>query len=395
MPQAASLSVRDVASILGRSQGPELFFQQTFTPLASPIIPNPIPLNRPMSHILIAWRGRIVVGGAAYTTVNDENVLNLIQRIRLTGTHRRFGALVPIDITGATAYGFFRMLRRGWGAVTLRAGAVTVPQYVNPYTGDAFDGTVNNFDVEVFYLIPTYPLVNNAQRLTAVPFYYQSQDWSDTLRLQLFFGDRTSLGTPAGATTVDFQQYGGGSGTSPIVSVYAAYELFGPLANSISGAVVIRSEQPSSSPITSVAQGIRLALLEKQKTTNVLIKTGTLQTGTSAGVQVFERLNDRLINRTQIIVDNKPVRNNFDNFATIAYQRSVWDTSPLHSLTQQPNSGYTIFSFDESQNPLTYFRGDLLEGGSTFVVSSDVVTAGANNFATVLQEQVIGEPGVL
>ena len=86
-------SARDLASILGRNQGPELFFQQTFATLQSPVIPKNLNVNRPLERIHIVWRGRVTIAGANFTAVAAEAPQTIIQRIRLVGTHQRFGSL--------------------------------------------------------------------------------------------------------------------------------------------------------------------------------------------------------------------------------------------------------------------------------------------------------------
>lgn len=385
----AGLSVRDVASILGRNQGPELFFQQPFAILTQPIIPKTISLNRPLERIHIVWRGRIAVTVAAYTSVFPEAAQNIIQRILVNGTHRRFGAIVPVDLTGPTAYQWASLFTPYGGTLydTIPAGGTDNNRAaaVANQTGN-FDGSVGNHDVEIHYSIPVWPVVNNAAKLTAVPFLWQQRDWEDTLRVQLFFGDRTSLGVPAAGTVVAFEQFGGGVGTSPTVSIFTNYEILGPLADSVVSAVCIRAESPVTGVVTGIANNVRLAQLQKQKTTNIVFKTGTIPAaGLSAGVQVFDTLVDTILDRTQVLVDNKPLRNNFANFALKGYNNQAFRT-----LIRR---GYNFFSFIDSQNPLTYFRGDLLSGGSQFELQSDIRTAGATQAVNMIQEQVLGEPG--
>lgn len=380
---AATLSLRDVASILGRNQGPELFFQQTFTPLTSPIIPQNISLNRPMERLHIVFRGRITIAAAGFTPF-PEALHNLIQRIRLTGTHRRFGALVPIDLTGGTAARMSYLYRDNGSPAAVRVAGQDVYGGNSAETQSStstFTGAIGSHDVEVHWEIPLTPIVNPAAKLTAVPFLYMKDDWQDTLSLQLFFGDGSSLGGVA--ANVTFTAFGSAVG-SPTVSVFTNYEILGPLSQSISPAVVVRTEQPAQGAVTAVANRIRLQLLQKQKTTNVLVKTGTIPAGLSAGVQVFGTLVNTILDQTQILVDNKPLRNNFADFAQRLYAAYSFDVTP--------QNGYLPFSFIESQNPLTYFRGDLLSGGSTFEVISNVLTAGATQAVNVVQEQVLGDP---
>ncbi len=85
------LTAREVHSILGRNQGPELFYQQQFAAGTQPIIPKNLNLNRPMERLHLVFRGRVTIGVANYTAVAAEAPQTIIQRIRVFGTHRRFG----------------------------------------------------------------------------------------------------------------------------------------------------------------------------------------------------------------------------------------------------------------------------------------------------------------
>jgi hypothetical protein len=384
---AVNLTARDIASILGRNQGPELFFQQAFATLTSPIIPKPVNVNRPLERFHIVWRGRVVIGVANFTAVAAEAPQTIIQRIRLIGTHKRFGSLVPVDLTGATTFVLMRLFREGRGNseyITTGAGQPTrqaEPSVPFAQTLANF-GNTGTYDIEIHYSLPVAPILPSSSRIAVVPFLFQQTDWADTLQLQLFFGDQTSFGTPGGTTTTTFSSFGSGSG-SPLVSIFTNYDILGPLATSIASAVVLRSEQLSTT-LTAIANNQRVQLLQKQKTTNIIVKSGVLLTGTSGGVQVYASLSDTILDFTQPIVDNKPIRNNFSNFAQKEYAGLAFSTV----LPQ----GYINFTFLDSLNPLTYYRGDLLAGGSTFELDTNVVSANANNGVAVIQEQVIGDP---
>lgn len=380
-----TFSQRDLASILGRNQGPELFFQQTFNAGQSPIIPKNLNVNRPLERIHIIWRGRVTIAGANYTAVSAEAPQTILQRLRLTGTHQRFGSLVPVDITGATLFALARLTR--FRGASLLINGVRQPELNVPLnqSGATF-GNIGTYDLEIHYELPMGPILAISSKIAVVPFLFMNADWGDTLQLQLFFGDQTSFGTLAGGTTTTFSAFGSNTG-SPLVTIMTNYEILGPLAGSIATAVVLRSEQTQTAPVSANGNAIRLQLLQKQKTTNIFVKTGTVLTGTNAGISVFASLSDTVLEMTQPVVDNKPIRNNFNNFAAKEYYGFAFDTV----LPQ----GYLNFSFLDAQQPLTYYRGDLLAGGSTFELDSNVVGGGANVNCNVLQEQVIGDPGAV
>lgn len=384
---AGNLSARQVASLLGRNQGPEFFFQQPWTALNNVVIPKAINLNRPLERIHGVWQGRIAVGTANIAPVYVESVQNLIQTWKLTGTHAAFKAITPINLTGADAFAWPKLFKARGSSIYVngaRSENLDIPAGFPAGTG--FLGTTGGspYDTEIHYDIPLTPVLPVAAKVSLVPFLYQQKDWGDTLQLFLTFADATALGT-LGTAVVTFTAFQSGAGT-PQLFLFTNYEILGALAESISSAVVIRNTQniPQSN-ITSASSTLqRLQLLQKQKTTNILLKSGALAAGTSAGVSVYSTLSDLIFQQTQVTVDNKPVKNNFLNAAFKEYQ--------AYSFDARWPQGYLDFSFLDSMNPLTAYPADQLAGGSVFELDSQVLTGGATNFAEVIQEQYLGVP---
>lgn len=380
---AKQLSRRNIASLLGRNQGPEQFFQQTFSPLTSPILPQNINLNRPLERLHIVAQFRVTITGHDYDVVAAEAPQTLLQRVILKGTHRVFNALTPIDMQGATIFAYSRLFRQRGCSLYIngvRQPEPNVPFFQIPSTF----GAIGTYDVEVHYDLPLTPILPPSSKLGSIPFMFMEADWANTLQLQLFFGDKSSFGTPNAATVVAITAFGQNSG-SPVFTVLTNYEILGPLAGQIQGAVCIRNEQAATGNVSQAGANKQLALLQKQKTLNVVIKTGSVLLGTSAGVQVFASLTDQMLEQTQIQVDNKPIRNNFMNAAAKEYAGYAFDTV----LPE----GYLNFPFDDSTNPLTYFRGDKVAGGSTFQLQTAVANAIENPLCTIVQEMVFGTPG--
>lgn len=385
---AGNLTVRQVASLLGRNQGPEFFFQQPWTALNNVVIPKAINLNRPLERVHMVWQGRIAITVANMSPVYVESVQNMIQTFKLTGTHAAFKALTPINLTGADAFAWPKLFRPRGSSIYVngaRSENLDIPAGFPAATG--FLGTTagSPYDTEVHYDIPLVPVLPSATKVSVVPFLYQQKDWGDTLQIFLTFADNTALGT-VGTSVTTFTAFGSASGT-PQLFLMTNYEILGALAESISSAVVIRNTQniPQANITSASATLSRLQLLQKQKTTNVLVKSGALAAGTSAGVTVYSTLSDLIFQQTQIIVDNKPIRNNFLNAAYKEYAGYSFDAR----LPQ----GYLPFSFIDSMNPLTAYPADQLAGGSTFEIDSQVLTGGATNFAEIIQEQYLGVPG--
>jgi len=334
----------------------------------------------------MVWQGRIAITVANIPAVYPESIQNLIQTFKLTGTHAAFKSITPINLTGADAFAWPKLFKpRGNSTYvnTARADNLDIPAGFP--TGTGFLGTTagSPYDTEIHYNIPLTPVLPVATKVSLVPFLYQQKDWGDTLQVFLTFADATALGT-AGAT-IAFTGFGSGAG-NPNLFLFTNYEILGALAESISSAVTIRNTQNvPQAQITSQASTLqRLQLLQKQKTTNILLKSGLLAAGTSAGVSVYSALSDAIFEQTQLVVDNKPVRNNFLNTAYKEYQ--------AYSFDARWPQGYLAFSFLDSMNPLTAYPADQLAGGSVFELDSQVKTANAANFAEVIQEQYLGVP---
>jgi hypothetical protein len=385
---AGKLTARQIASLLGRNQGPEFFFQQPFAALNSLVIPKAVNLNRPLERFHIMWKGRIAVGTANITTVYPESIQNLIQQIKLNGTHATLKGITPILLTGADAFAWPKLFRSRGGTTYVngaRCDNLDIPAGFPAGTG--FLGTTagSPYDTEIHYDIPLTPVLPAAAKFTIAPFLYHQRDWGDTLQIFLAFADATALGA-LGTAVVTFTAFGSGAG-SPQVYVFANYEILGALADKVSPAVVIRNTQNIPQGNITGASSVlqRLQLLQKQKTTNILLKSGLLAAGTSAGVSVYSALSDVIFEQTQVIVDNKPIRNNFLNAAYREYQSLAFDA-------RWPQ-GYLDFSFIDSINPLTAYPGDQLAGGASFELDSQIATGNAANFAEVIQEQYLGTPG--
>jgi hypothetical protein len=379
---ARGLTPRQVAQVLSRYQGPEQFFQQPFNVLDSPVLPNNINLNRPMESIEMWWLGRVTIAGANYDTVAAEAPQTIIQKVILQGTHKKFNQIIPINMSGATIFAWPRLFQEKGNSLIING--VMQPELSVPLSQvPANFGNIGTYDLAIQYTIPLAPMFGPAARRSVNYFLYQPQDWvGQSLQLQLFFGDATSFGTPNIATTVTFSALGSNTG-QPQVMIDTNYAILGAAANKISAGVIIRNEQSfQGGSLSSIGNNIRIAQLQKQKTTNVVLKTGVQLAGTSPSVIVFQTLDDTVLERTQIIVDNKPVKNNNLNIIAKNYAGRQFNTTVP--------GGYLNFPFVESQTPLTYFRGDQVSGGSNFEIDSDVLTN--TGFGTFVQEQVLGNP---
>ena len=382
---AVRLTPGQVSRLLGRNQGPEFFFQQAWTPLQTVQIPKNVNLNRPLERIIIRWDGRITIAGAPMAAVFPEALQSLIQQVQLQGQHRVFGALVPLQLTGADIFAWPGLFKPA-GNVILINGVRVNPMGVPNGMPLATFGNVGTYDIRVFWEIPLVPTLPVSSKLNCVPFLYMQNDWADTLNLQLTMGDATSLGTQGAGGSATFSAFGSGAG-NPQFFVYTNYEILGALADKLTTAVTIRAIQqvPQGNITAASANLVKLAQLQKYKTLNAVLKSGLLAAGTSPGVQVYAALSDVIFEQTQIRVDNKAIRNNLSNLTYKDYLRYAFDA------LAQPE-GYLPMSFVDSLNPRTAFDGDLVSGGSSFEVDSQIIAANAANYAEVIQEYYQGTP---
>jgi hypothetical protein len=389
------LSQRDVASVLGRTQGPEKFVSIPFAPGGSNYIQRVLNLTRPLEslHFVLRIRARFV--DHSMVTIAAEAPQTLLQRLRIQGTHREWSNLTPVDLTGATMFAWNQLWNPKGNSVYMSTNGgpvIRLPQLGTPIqslvAGTTFGKVNDYYDLEIHWDLPVTPLFPPAKKGVIAPFYWYPQDWADTIQIQPFFGDAASFGSIVGdGGDVEFTDYGSDSGVGTF-DVYANYTILSSLANAMQSAVCVRSTNTVQAPVQSVSVYSLIQLLQKQKTLNVVLKAGTAFTGNDLqpGVQVFRTLSDTMLANTQIVLDNKRIRDNQSNMS-----QKEFVGRQFASVFPQ---GYLPFSFDDSQNPLTAFRGDNVPGGSTYGVFSDVTSAGSDQYCEVVQEQVYGDPGL-
>jgi hypothetical protein len=216
-------------------------------------------------------------------------------------------------------------------------------------------------------------------------FLLMEQDWGDTLQIQLQFGDKSALGDTTGST-VTISGYGGTG--SPTYEVHTCFSILGDLRSTFANrtGVTLRNET-FMTQFTALATNMRLQQMQKKVTTNVLVKSGVIETTLqSPGIVGFETLSDRQLDATQIVVDNKPIRNNSSNVISKSWlARQFGVNAP---------QGYFLLSFVDSNNMMTAYRGDKLDAGVQYDLNSNVIQANAANRQTVTQETIIGGPFV-
>lgn len=381
------------ATQLARFSEPEFWFQSAPAIAAAGGLtvvnpPGPVNLTRSIESLTIQILLRATVTVAPYTAVAPEAPQNFLQRVQLQGNHKDYGGITPLNMTGATimALGQTAQLIGGGGEILVsrNGGALTRFNGFGRPIVSPFDGTVATHDMILIYHIPFGPTIlpSPIKYKQSTNFLLQPLDWGNTLNLQIQLGDASSFGDPTGAT-VALAGFGGVG--NPTVNVFANYALLGTFQNKVQrSGVTIRNEQQLPSQVAA-ANGVLLQQMGHQITTLVLLKTGRLQAaGLSAGVDTLATMTDVQLEATQIVVDNKALRNNTNNMVEKAYHERMFNTVVPE--------GYFPLTFVEGGSSLLAYRGDKLPGGSQFNLQTNVLTTNANQRQRLLQEYVLGGP---
>lgn len=377
------LIARDAS--VGRYSGPEQHDLRSVDP-TNPVTVSLLPfsLRRPIESIVVVFKGRITVTVGAYAQVGCEAPQNLIQRFILRGNHSKFGSQVPWDISGAAAFIYPMHFQREGGQVYLSKAGGNLTLQNNPsvpYT-NTFDGTVATHDFLMIYHLQMPPhLGGQSGKRQEANYLFYARDWNDSLQLDIQIGDKSALGDSTGAT-VAFTAFQSATG-NPSLQTLVNYGGLGGFEGAAVPGVTIRNEQLLTN-VTAAGLQLRLMQLQKQITNSIIVKSGTIETTLmTAGVQTFETYSDLLLDRTQVLVDQKQIRRVDSNFAERGYVN--------RKLNNRPIQGHWPIMFIESQQALNAYRGDDPDIQSAdFALFSDAIGVGANTRVSVIQERVIG-----
>lgn len=360
-----------------------------------------VDLSTPLLGMQFTLKGRVTVGTAAVTALTPESFLNLLFRMDIFGQHKILQSDThPFVMDGAMWAGIMTMhKRRGFRlAVSKAAGALTndpVPQtpYGGPFAAGAaggvgFDGTVNTFDFILDIPVFFYPL--GVGDMFKPGFMWRSEEWGDSLQLQITPGGQPSasanagsLGTSGATTTISFTAFQSGAG-NPTLDIYGLPVIQGATtglpAQTVPG-LLIRSTSPRTTQVQTTGTDIQLAQLQKRKTSRVYLKAGL-----STNPPVFTSLSDSMISKVglQVGTDKFP-RNKVDWFT---WKHDAADSYPEAS---DPVQGYAFHDFLQHRSPFGAYAGDNIDAGSTFYIIGDPNGAATNTLLTV-QEQIIREP---
>jgi hypothetical protein len=366
-----------------------------------------IDLSLPIRGLRLNFKGRLVIGTAAFTSVNPEGFLNLISNIVIQGTNaRQKGNITLWSCDMATAWVMSHLYalkaNRFTISTTGAGGDATVPLPGTPFpaAGTAvpnqasgyINGATGTYDWIITLDLPFHPNAMNGlgkSPNSVVGFLVRNEEWKDSLQIQMVFGTQAgagatgSLGVSAGTTTVTFSAYNSGSG-SPTIDVYSLPVLMGlDLKDTVLPGVYSRVTQPITSILQSAGPSTTTLInLQKQPTSRIIAKFGT--TTATSFAPAMATLSDLIVSTLGISLGgNRNVRNNLD--LTSHKQQ----TTDVHS--REPIQGYTLLDFMDGGNSDSAFPGQDIGDGATFqLVGTPAGTA--NALGIVVQEQMIHVP---
>ena len=363
-----------------RWTGPQQYYTRNydFNTQTSEILPTKLVLEKPHERLLILAMFRLTITTADYTTVLPEAPQTLLRQLRVWGNAGAFGAQTMTQMTGATLFAAPYCFDNAQICFCEINGVQIDPPSI-PFL-PALSGAQGIYDIIVVWQVPTAPwgIQNDTQRSR---YTFSPQDWGNTISVETSWGDRTSIGTPAGGTVATFTAYNSTTGL-PTVSYYQNFALLGKeRAMTKQNALVLRTERQLTNFTAAVSQA-QLAQLEQRVTTNILVKSGRAVTS-STGLTNFASLSNTQLNNTRVKHGTTDVRLNQSNLSYRAYYNAMF------GLRGPSPQGYLPESFIEQGNALTAYRADALESGAIFWLYTDVDDANAANMQSVLQEMVI------
>lgn len=350
---------------------------------------NRIPLDKPLWGMLVETRYRLatVVGTGAEPNVNAEGALNFIQRIRVVGTHKRFGTREIVNMRGATLYELEQKYSFGMASPLISnlpaAGAPLV--------------TATNYDVNFVIPVPFVP--RGIPKLQQMMFLVRNDEWA-TFDVYVTFGDLTAIAAAAigGTGTATFSDFGSAGGTSR-VRITVIRSILGEARGLIQPAVFRRQFLPLTTVLTSatftdaVIQDLDVGF----KVCAYLIKTGTATTAATGGILSFSSLSDAIITRPKIKLDNVVIKDGLSPLTTRAYALLEFGyggtAGAANGSASGSDAGYIPLEFCEGHDLNTAFRGDMLNRSNKLQLAGDV-TAAANQQGEVVEEMLEGEPNI-
>jgi hypothetical protein len=399
--QATSQSRANTHALLARvtrDQGPE--FEQNLAWANTTVLTTPTSLrtDRKIAFYTLHMRGRITIGAGTVTFRTPPPLLgtplfSLIQQISIRGQHFRYGSQVPFQMTGETAAEYLAIVFPNYSptfSVSVNGGALV--------KSGALSGTIaatNDFD---FVLpIPLFPPDISGGD---IPFYcIHGPDWAGNVYMDVKTADVTALSATLasianGGTVTAF---GSATGTG-VIEINSERPLISKdFMSKIRPAITFRvtnAQQPTATVSGVSGSGLKLSDLTVGKdTTRIFAKFGTALAATTGGVTTFGTLSDIIATRTFFSMDVRALRfqgPNGDSVLQDYLGRKYGRTVP---------AGYRVMDFISTNgpaaaNPKGAFPSSKLTAARKFELDADV-TAAANQISEVVQEMLLGRPGLM
>lgn len=358
---------------------------------------NQVDLTVPVLGFRFVLKFRITVGTAAYTSVKPEQLLGILQELRISGQNsRQKGNVTIFDMDLPSWLGFQSLIKLNpfQYEVSKAAGAnVLISIYQTPVSGvgqngttlvAGFDGAAANFDAIIAFDVPMAPL--SGGHAYKPGWALRQSEWADSIQIYAKFASladnaENEIGVSAATTVTTLTGYLGAG--SPTMDIYTLPNLAGNAndANILPGVL----SRTASNYSQQLATGSNIQLvpnLQKQNTGRVFFKTGV-----STLFPNFSSLSDTIISASGITVaSNKQIRNLLDTFGHKTQLCETYGTEPIQ--------GFMAFDFLNSGNPFSALAGadqNVVGPGATFQLVGNV-TAVANNALLVMQEQMLYMP---
>jgi len=376
-----------------RDQGPE--FEQSLAWANTGVLTTPTSLrtDRKISFFDVHVRGRLTNTAApTYRTgpvLLGTPLFSLIQQVTLRGQHFRYGAQNPIQMSGETAAEYMALTYPNYAptfAVSDNGGALVK-------SGQLVNTIAHTLDFDFVLPIPLYPPDISGGD---VPFYcLHGPDWAGNLYMDIKTADPTALGaTLAQVATVT--AFGSSTGVGSVEINSERPLISKDFMAKIRPAICFRTtnaQQPTATVSGVSGSGLKLADLTVGKdTTRIFCKFGTQLAATTGGVVTFGSLSDLIATRTFFSMDVRGLRfqgPNGDSVLQDYLGRKYGRTIP---------AGYRVMEFVSTMgpspaNPKAAFPSSKLTAARKFELDADV-TAAANQISEVVQEMLLGRPGL-
>jgi hypothetical protein len=316
-------------------------------------------------------------------------VFSLFQQVTIRGQHLKYGSQTVLQMRGETCAEYL---------------ALTLPNYIPEYTVTANGGTPTRFgalsttlaqfnDIDFVLPLPLFPV--NCSPSDAVMYALHGPDWPGNLYIDVLCADGTAIATANAPVT--FTAFGSSTG-SPNIDVLTERPLLGKdYMTAIRSAITYRigfTQQPTAAVASGGGTGVKLSDLQVGKdTSRIFLKTGTQAAGNSAQVVTYGSLSDSIVTRTFFSLDSRGLRFQNTNADSVIQDYSARTYGRFQPI------GYKWIDFVQTPgafspcNPKAAFGSSQLTAARKYELDGDV-TAASNQIAEVVQEMILGAPGI-